>query len=660
MIKLTSPSVLASVLLLATALSPAHANSGPAIVAKSVTSLTVDGDLSDWPDSVERQQLWHFDFEVSEKPEADDASGSVLVGFDRHERALYVAMEIKDDVFITERMASRLPNGLGTNPDGVLLYFDVEHRSTFAENMEFSFVSRPIAAADNELLPDGIVSQARLIADGKMTAEWRIDLPALFAHQGLDPERGDGRDLVMGFDAVYFDRDADEDGSIIKWTVGPNDGEENRRLGDLFILEDDRDLVRVNGFTSWGDAKIRPPYFAHFVSQQDSNFVVRGTTHPDGEFHVKIPAVRYRALATDSRSVQKDAKVQNIRIRQEPKVLKRPLLGKLPEPDLVNLVPAMMAEHNVRTVGIAWLKNGEIRHNHTFGVEDDGDAATLSTRFRVASITKPISTMTILSLVEEGLWDLDTPLATHWVDPDLVDDLRHQELTTRMALRHLTGLPNWRGRAGLQFLYEPGSLQSYSGEGFEYARRALEAATGKDLEAHAQTRVFSKANMPSTSYRWSEGQADTFAGEYFGTGAQVPHYRGDGINAAANLLSTPTDLINFAAWVMEERKRQPALFEAIETPNPDSVIDPEKPELARHGLGWIIHRDDGVTVLEHSGGQRGIRTHLIVVPERNEALVVLTNSSAGWPIVRSVFNATLNQDGSLQNIGDKLYGDVEF
>ncbi|MEM7665511.1 MAG: serine hydrolase [Pseudomonadota bacterium] len=638
----------------------AYANSGPAISAAPVSGISVDGNLSDWPARIERQQLAHFDSEVSGKPSKDDASADFAVGYDPEQQAIYVAVDVRDDKLVAERASQSLPNGLGTNPDGALLYLDLGHRAHLAENMEFSFVSRPIAVADDVLLPDGIVTQARRTkADGTgVNYEWRIDLPALLRHQH-GARDGALKDRVIGFDVLYFDRDSEEDGSIIKWTFGPNDGEDNTVLGDLFVLNDPWPLVRVEGTTNWAASKARPPRFAHLISVRDPNFVVRGKTDSEGAFQIEAPSGEYTGRASDSRSLLRDAVPLQVEIGETPITLVNSLVGHMPEPELDILVPALMSESGVRTVGVVWVKGGKITYNRTFGIEADGDPASKATRFRVASITKPMTTMTVLGLSERGQWDLDHPLATFWTDPDLARDHRAQAITSRMVLRHLTGLANWRDASALSFLYDPGTIQSYSGEGFEFMRRALNRASGEDLETHAAREVFGPADMPDTSFRWSAERSDDFAGEFLGTGSQLSHYRGDRINAAANLLSTPTDLARFALWVLARRKANPALFAKIEEANGPDLIDPAKPDIARHGLGWIIHDKSGVRTLEHSGGQRGIRTHLVVIPERDEALIVLTNSSAGWPIIRAAFNATLNREGSLDALEQALYGTIE-
>ena len=223
-----------------------------------------------------------------------------------------------------------------------------------------------------------------------------------------------------------------------------------------------------------------------------------------------------------------------------------------------------------------------------------------------------------------------------------------------MAFRHLSGLPNWRGGRPLRFLHEPGSIQSYSGEGYEYVRRAVEAATGEDLQALSEARVFGPAGMTHTSHGWPDWADADFAGEYFGSGGPVRHARPERPNAAANLLSTPTDLGRFAIWVNETQGGlSDALWARALTPNAAALRSGES--TAPHGVGWIVHDAGGTPLLEHSGGQWGIRTHLITLPESGEALVVLTNSSAGWELIELVFHETLNREGRFDAIARDLY-----
>jgi CubicO group peptidase (beta-lactamase class C family) len=148
-------------------------------------------------------------------------------------------------------------------------------------------------------------------------------------------------------------------------------------------------------------------------------------------------------------------------------------------------LPLRMQRNNVPAVGIAVIENGEVKDLQVFGELPKRIPAPLNTIFEVASLTKPIVAMMTLKLVDDGLWDLDEPLARDWIDPDLIDDPRHQQLTTRLVLSHQTGFPNWRRfnpTNKLAFEFDPGTKYQYSGEGFEYLKNALERRFDKPLE----------------------------------------------------------------------------------------------------------------------------------------------------------------------------------
>ncbi|MDD2794687.1 serine hydrolase [Acidocella sp.] len=158
------------------------------------------------------------------------------------------------------------------------------------------------------------------------------------------------------------------------------------------------------------------------------------------------------------------------------------------------------------------------------GGEQKVDADTL---FWIASMTKPVTSLAAMQLVEQGRLDLDAPVG------DLLPELKHprileggklrparRPITLRHLLTHTAGFsyafasaeyaayltaqpnpPAFGTRAALDapLLFEPGERWEY-GLGVDWAGLAVEAASGLNLEAYFQKHIFGPLGMADTSF----------------------------------------------------------------------------------------------------------------------------------------------------------------
>ena len=99
----------------------------------------------------------------------------------------------------------------------------------------------------------------------------------------------------------------------------------------------------------------------------------------------------------------------------------------------------------------------------------------------------------MLKLVESGQWDLDEPLHHYWVDPEIKSDRKHKKTTSRHVLSHTAGFKNWRNMepdGKLVINFQPGTQSQYSGEGYEYLRKAIENKFDTSIEVLANSLIF--------------------------------------------------------------------------------------------------------------------------------------------------------------------------
>ena len=175
-----------------------------------------------------------------------------------------------------------------------------------------------------------------------------------------------------------------------------------------------------------------------------------------------------------------------------------------------------------------------------------GDAMPKDALFRIASMTKPITTLAVMQLVEAGKIDLDAPVALYlpeFRDMPLVKeragsrvvlDKPARQPTVRDLMRHTSGLPGSYPK-GLEKLYErrdlplsvtslalaqrplefePGSKWSYCNPGIDTLGRLAEAVSGTRFEDLLREKVLSPLGMKDTTFYPSAESLKRLASNY--------------------------------------------------------------------------------------------------------------------------------------------------
>jgi CubicO group peptidase (beta-lactamase class C family) len=319
---------------------------------------------------------------------------------------------------------------------------------------------------------------------------------------------------------------------------------------------------------------------------------------------------------------------------------------------LLRDVPVLMAEYHVPCVGVGLIDSGRVAWIKVFGDLQKGHPAVSNTLFNIASQTKPVVAMLTLKLVQAGNWDLDEPLAHYWIDPDLADDPYLQKLTTRYVLSHQTGFPNWRtdnGAVKLHFNFEPGTRFGYSGEGYEYLRRALERKFRQPLNKLLDSILLKPLGMNDTRYWADDLDTGRFAmwhdgrGNRYGTSIQTP------VNAADDLITTIGDYCRFGIAVMNGLGLSDTLFADMIRPQINVKEDYYR------GLGWGLVKNlpNGEYALEHGGSDIGVRTMAIFLPKSGTGIVLMTNGDNGMFITDRIIKQALAPGAKILGIMNK-------
>ena len=302
------------------------------------------------------------------------------------------------------------------------------------------------------------------------------------------------------------------------------------------------------------------------------------------------------------------------------------------------LLPQMQQSH-IPDLALASFANGNV---HTYYCCVNSRLLGAKTVFEAASLSKPIFSAAVLTLVQQRRLDLDRPLSAylsgpyqHEQDPfgpgksDTVTDPRLSRVTTRMILSHTSGLPNWSRHQPLAFLADPGQKWIYSGEGYVYLQRVVESISGQDLQTFVQKNVFNPLGMTHSSFVWRPAFTGEFLTPHAADGSpSVPEYYTNAL-AASTLYTTLDDYAKFVSTLLHPRRGSVSALQETKQTDVD----------ARLKLGWGL----GVAVEEasrkvyfHWGANPGFQSFFMMQPASGRGVLFFTDSDNGLDLLDTV------------------------
>lgn len=264
--------------------------------------------------------------------------------------------------------------------------------------------------------------------------------------------------------------------------------------------------------------------------------------------------------------------------------------------------------------------------------------------YRLASVTKPMTALAVLQLVEKGKLNLDAEVQTYV--PSFPK--KPWPVTVRQVLGHLGGISHYKNPANelhikehrstreaiaifenFDLVAEPGTRYSYSSYGYNLLGAIVEAASGMSFGEYMRQNVWQPAGMNNTrldnpldvipnrvrGYQLVDGQVKN--SEFIDISSRF---------AAGGTRSTVPDLLKFARGVMENKLVKSDTMNLMAT-----SMSTRAGRLTNYGMGWETSPSNGRYMLVHSGGQQETRTLLYILPTRRLALAVAVNFEGANP-----------------------------
>jgi CubicO group peptidase (beta-lactamase class C family) len=325
-----------------------------------------------------------------------------------------------------------------------------------------------------------------------------------------------------------------------------------------------------------------------------------------------------------------------------------------------------MKYYKVPGVSVAVIDNGKIDWAKGYGIKETGgnDPVTPEMLFQAASISKPVTALGTLQLVEKGILDMDSPIndkLLSWKIPEN-EFSEKEKITLRRLLTHSAGLTvsGFPGYATSEQIPTPiqvldgekpantppvridmipGSEWRYSGGGFVVTQLLVEDVSGRSFQEYMQTTVLAPLGMNHSTFEQPlpQEKADQAVSGHKVNGEVVQgkwHIYPE--LAAAGLWTTPSDLCLFA---IELQKSVAG--------GSNKVISQEMAgKMLAPGIGdWGLGMGLGASMEEekrsfsHGGGNKGFVCMLFAFVNKGQGAVIMTNSDGGNELVFEILRA---------------------
>jgi CubicO group peptidase (beta-lactamase class C family) len=284
------------------------------------------------------------------------------------------------------------------------------------------------------------------------------------------------------------------------------------------------------------------------------------------------------------------------------------------------------------------------------------------TLFLVASVTKTFTATTLMRLVAEGKVELNAPVRRYVPELQLKDQQAADRVTVLNLLNHTSGL-DWRVNADtgegndalersvakmadMAQIAPLGTRVSYSQAGYNLLGRIIEKVTGQTFEHAVASLVFEPLGLSHSFFARDNIMTRRFAvGHNGGKDGTLSiarpwrHSRSD--NPGGGIASSVADLLRWARFHLGDGRAESGT-RVLPTHVLHQMKEPTA-ELRASSLGdaigisWFLRDVDGVRTVGHGGSANGQFAELFLVPERNFAVVSMSNASPdGIPFNQAV------------------------
>lgn len=314
-------------------------------------------------------------------------------------------------------------------------------------------------------------------------------------------------------------------------------------------------------------------------------------------------------------------------------------------------VEEQLATLGVPGAALAVVQRDGAVHLRGFGRADGaGRPITPQTPLLIGSLTKSITAVAVMQLVEQGRVELDVPVRRYIPWFRVADPEASAQITVRHLLTHTSGISgrgeaDWlrrgddaadaierlvRALADTGLTAQPGTTWQYASANYVILGLIVEVVSGVSYERYVQEQIFAPLGMAGSFASPEVARAAGLAeGHQFWFGrarpAELPYPRG--LLPAGYLASSAEDMGRYLRAHLNGGRA-----EGVRILSPAGFAELHRPGVAIEdglwtGMGWGVGDFNGARVLQHDGNTGNYRAEMWLLPERGLGFVLLMNAS---------------------------------
>lgn len=295
----------------------------------------------------------------------------------------------------------------------------------------------------------------------------------------------------------------------------------------------------------------------------------------------------------------------------------------------------------------AIIMDGKVIWKKGFGYADRlaKTPMTVNTVVNIGSVTKTFTALSVMQLEEKHLLNIQKPLTTYLptFHPLTRPGISLDSVTVKTLITHTSGIqPDvWRnsdlasgsytdvlGFINQTYLVYPAGLAGlYSNAGYNILGHLIRDVSKTDYAQYVHKNIFNVLGMKHSGFAMDGLRNRT---KIYAYGQQADEYELRDI-ASGGIYTDMNDFTRYAIGMLQAyRGESTALLKQATAQKMFSLQNGQVPlETNKKGLGWFMFRNDSTFAMYHAGSAGFTHAKLLLIPDRNAALLVLTNTAEG-------------------------------